>query len=347
MSSPAKKEKAARARLPANAFGDKSGKQVRAASNARNFTATGLPMGRLNCRRRFGEFVEHHPSQINHSADHSQLDQHRNQAQSQPQNRKNQRTYGSDDDQRNHHKKNFANSFAHKRINLLSRVQNFAGGIEPCCTSPYGTLHGDVSAISGRASSAGFDYNRPVSDSYRQLIEQVNKLTDKLSSQYAQHLVCRSGCSGCCHHHLSVFAVEAATVRTAIEALPESVRVKLELQAHEVLEWEARGKPVACPMLVDDRCAIYESRPLICRTQGLPLLIEVEDGEAEVDFCPLNFTAENALDVLDEHHLVPLDDLNLKLALVNLQHCREQGIADEFSGQRLPMAKIILQSTAC
>ncbi len=95
-------------------------------------------------------------------------------------------------------------------------------------------------------------------------------------------------------------------------------------------------------MLVDDRCAVYESRPLICRTQGLPLLIEAEDGEAEVDFCPLNFTAPDAVADLDETHLVPLDELNLKLALVNLQYCREQGIADDASGQRVPMANIIL-----
>lgn len=97
-------------------------------------------------------------------------------------------------------------------------------------------------------------------------------------------------------------------------------------------------------MLVNDRCSIYELRPLICRTQGLPLLLETEDGEAEVDFCPLNFTAENAVADLDEAHLVPLDELNLKLALVNLQYCREQGISDDASGQRVPMAEIILQS---
>ena len=132
-----------------------------------------------------------------------------------------------------------------------------------------------------------------------------------------------------------------------MEVLPESVRAKLTQQARGMLESEARGELVACPMLVDDRCAIYESRPLICRTQGLPLLIEAEDGGAEVDFCPLNFTAEKAIDDLDEEHLVPLDDLNLKLALVNLQHCREQGITSEDSGQRMPMAEIILQSTIC
>lgn len=128
-----------------------------------------------------------------------------------------------------------------------------------------------------------------------------------------------------------------------MKALPESLRARLEQQARETLELEARGESVVCPMLIDDRCSIYESRPLICRTQGLPLLIEAEDGQPEVDFCPLNFTAEDAVDDLDEDHLVPLDDLNLKLALVNLQHCREQGIADELSGQRLPMAEIILQ----
>lgn len=179
---------------------------------------------------------------------------------------------------------------------------------------------------------------------YRQLIESVDLLTARLSSRYAEHLVCRSGCSGCCHHHLSVFAVEAATVGAAIEALPEPLRVQLNEQARKTLELEARGQSAICPMLVDDRCSVYESRPMICRTQGLPLLIEAEDGEAEVDFCPLNFTDENAIADLDQDYLVPLDDLNLKLALVNLQHCRGQGIADEVSGHRLPMAEIILQS---
>lgn len=130
-----------------------------------------------------------------------------------------------------------------------------------------------------------------VTESYRQLIEHVDKLTARLSSQYARHLVCRSGCSGCCRHHLSVFAVEAAAVRQAVDVLPEPLRQRLTQQAHKVLEMEAHGEPTACPMLVDDRCSIYAARPLICRTQGLPLLLEADDGEAEVDFCPLNFTA--------------------------------------------------------
>jgi Fe-S-cluster containining protein len=172
----------------------------------------------------------------------------------------------------------------------------------------------------------------------------VDKLAAKLQARYSKHLVCRAGCSGCCHHHLSVFAVEADDIRGAIEALSDQTRARIEARARAVFEREALGEPVACPLLLDDRCSIYESRPLICRTQGLPLLIEAEDGGQEVDFCPLNFTADDATDDLDEDHLVPLDALNLRLALVNLQHCREKGLDDEASGERVKMADIALES---
>jgi Fe-S-cluster containining protein len=141
-----------------------------------------------------------------------------------------------------------------------------------------------------------------------------------------------------------VFAVEAEEARAAIEALPAPIRARVEEQAREVIKREARGEPVACPLLVDNRCSIYESRPLICRTQGLPLLIEAENGEREVDFCPLNFTEAGAVDDLDEDHLVPLDALNLRLALLNLEHCRKTGLGDEASGERTKMADIIFKS---
>jgi uncharacterized protein len=141
-----------------------------------------------------------------------------------------------------------------------------------------------------------------------------------------------------------VFAVEAEEARAAIESLPAPIRARVEEQAREIIKREAQGEPVACPLLVDDRCSIYESRPLICRTQGLPLLMEAEDGDQEVDFCPLNFTEAGAVDDLDEDHLVPLDALNLRLALLNLRHCRETGLDHEASGKRTKMADIIIKN---
>ena len=107
---------------------------------------------------------------------------------------------------------------------------------------------------------------------------------------------------------------------------------------------DGRAGASAAWTLVENCCSIYESRPLICRTQGLPLLLESEEGELEVDFCPLNFAEPGATDELDSENLVPLEDLNLALAMVNLQYCRKLGIADEQSGQRQRIADIILKS---
>jgi uncharacterized protein len=177
-----------------------------------------------------------------------------------------------------------------------------------------------------------------VNDSYQQLIEHADEMTARISMRYSGHLLCRAGCSGCCHHHLSVFPVEADAVRRAMQSLPDKMRARISVQADAVTGREARNEPIACPMLVDDKCAIYESRPLICRTQGLPLLIEADDGSREVDFCPLNFTAPDAVDDLVEDHLVPLDAINLRLAMVNLQDCREKGIDPS---TRVKMADII------
>lgn len=165
----------------------------------------------------------------------------------------------------------------------------------------------------------------------------------RLAARYAAHLTCRAGCSSCCHHHLSVFNVEAANLHKAVAALAEETRARVARQARVVKARQAAGEAVACPLLVDDRCSIYEARPLICRTQGLPLLIEAEDGAPEVDFCPLNFVTSGAVDDLDEDNLVPLNAINLRLAVINLQYEQANRIAAADSGARRQMADIILE----
>ena len=128
----------------------------------------------------------------------------------------------------------------------------------------------------------------------------------------------------------------------AVRSLPSSSLGVIEGQARDALRLESVGEAPSCPLLVEDRCAIYYNRPIICRTQGLPLLLKSDDGVDDVDWCPLNFTSSNALEDLEEKHLVNLDELNLKLALANLAHSREAGIPDAESGRRFSIAEIIL-----
>ena len=82
--------------------------------------------------------------------------------------------------------------------------------------------------------------------------------------------------------------------------------------------------------LMADACAVYAARPLVCRTQGLPLHYPggVIPGAAllrglrDVTCCPLNFQSQrpSPADILDAERVDQM------LALVNLAHARDRGL---------------------
>ncbi len=177
---------------------------------------------------------------------------------------------------------------------------------------------------------------------YLDLRGAADRLAAELSLFYAGHLVCRAGCSDCCAHDLSVFEVEADQVRRALSRMPDEIMDEIIRAARAARSAALGGKEAPCPLLVHDLCAIYGDRPIICRTQGLPLLYETATGELEVDCCPLNFSRASAAADLMKDRLVPLDALNERLVRANLAFCRRAGISRAKSGRRLPMSRIIL-----
>lgn len=148
---------------------------------------------------------------------------------------------------------------------------------------------------------------------YRALVDKVTAFTDAAAGRRHADLRCRSGCASCCHTWLTVSAVEAAPLREALAQLPSEERARVRARGVEELLREGRGdKPPRCAMLgEDDRCAVYDGRPLVCRTQGhalryppgfIPLAaIARKSANGEETWCPLNYhaSAPNREDVLD------------------------------------------------
>ncbi len=178
---------------------------------------------------------------------------------------------------------------------------------------------------------------------YAGLLTEVDRIALELAARYDAHLECRPGCTSCCRHDLTVFKIEAASVRAAFTALPRETQSRIVGQAEEVRARKALGQHHHCPLLVNDCCSIYPMRPVICRTQGLPLLIKTEDGTDAVDFCPVNFSSPGAYGELDPQYLLPLDYINMKLAVANLGFCGTLGIAPADSGSRKAMSDIVLE----
>lgn len=162
---------------------------------------------------------------------------------------------------------------------------------------------------------------------YTQLLSDLEKLTQALGQKHAAHITCQAGCSGCCLPGLSVFPVEAANVSAALAQLGQdnpALREHVREQSQAALtQPEAQQH---CPLLVNDLCSIYASRPVICRSHGYPIHFqdpEAEEGEVFLDVCPLNFTSEGALESLDLPDTLPIDRLNLRLAAINHVYCRD------------------------
>lgn len=105
----------------------------------------------------------------------------------------------------------------------------------------------------------------------------IDAMTAPLVALHGTSLQCRRGCHACCADGLTVFALEAARI------------------AEHHVELLASGEPgaeSACAFLdPEGACRIYEHRPYVCRTQGLPLRwLEGIDGDVVElrDVCELN-----------------------------------------------------------
>ena len=149
--------------------------------------------------------------------------------------------------------------------------------------------------------------------SLRKLHEEIDRESDRLAKRHAERLRCGRGCSACCIDGLTIAAVEAERIRR---------------DHPELLATAEPHPPGACAFLdAEGSCRVYESRPSVCRSQGLPLRVFVENDEDEIvehrDICPLNLPDGPPLGELAEEDCWLVGPFELSLGR----------IAADFSGE--------------
>lgn len=157
----------------------------------------------------------------------------------------------------------------------------------------------------------------PLRDHLEKLREGVQDVSEHAASR--EDVLCRAGCASCCQDGLSVSTVEAFEVALAAAALPDAVKRRL-------------GASEGCAFLVEERCAVYAARPMVCRSQGLPLAypagtVPVErlsaravDGR-DLSWCPLNYE----VDPPERHEILDAGRVDEILAAINHEFCRRDG----------------------
>ena len=153
---------------------------------------------------------------------------------------------------------------------------------------------------------------------------------------------CRKGCADCCRCRLSITRVEEAYLRQGLARLPLSVRLELKTQA--TTEPTDSDTNEMCPALdANGCCKIFESRPLICRSHGVPLRYRYPVPlihPAVIDVCEKNFANLDGVSMKS----LPIEDvldqtsLTAELAEIDADHCDEHELP---RGERVPLARIL------
>jgi Fe-S-cluster containining protein len=159
--------------------------------------------------------------------------------------------------------------------------------------------------------------------SYRQLLSKIDQKFSEILERNSAQMKCGAGCHSCCVPNLSVFAIEKENLVELIRATPGLEQKLRTLAAQDPFSGQR------CKFLeADGKCAVYEARPLVCRSHGAPLFSK-QDDKTLLDVCPLNFDDIKNLAELGSENFVNLDLINTILAAINKEL--------DLSGERTPL----------
>jgi Fe-S-cluster containining protein len=164
---------------------------------------------------------------------------------------------------------------------------------------------------------------------YRDLRKEIDSVAMNLEKEHSSHMKCKAGCDLCCMDY-GILPVEFFSILNEL---------KVGTFQKELLK-ESPESESSCIFLQNHICTIYKSRPVICRTHGLPLLFTNEDGEWQLSACELNFTQFN-FEKFNTENTYQQDKYNSKLFLLNRDFIAEfkEKKFEEF--ELIPLKKLI------
>lgn len=181
-------------------------------------------------------------------------------------------------------------------------------------------------------------------ETYRRILNEADEFFRTVMNEQPQNLQCGRGCSLCCHGLFEIGPGDVpmiadglarlhpmrrrSIIRKAVEMIAANAHPNLrECSPIEKDQFFERAASVPCPNLSDaGECMIYDSRPLVCRTFGLPL----RNGDTfSGEVCELNFTAATeeqkragSWDLQREDELGPGDEYTIPEAIVMIARMR-------------------------
>jgi Fe-S-cluster containining protein len=180
--------------------------------------------------------------------------------------------------------------------------------------------------------------------SYRRILKQADSFFRRVAQTQPQALQCGKGCSLCCYGLFEIGAADIPIIAEGLAKMHPARRKTVVARAREIYETSEhpalrecspiekekffdRTASTPCPNLNEaGECLMYEHRPLVCRTFGLPL----RNGDRYIgDVCDLNFSESTqtekeaaAWDLQWEDELGAEDEYTIPEAIVLIARMR-------------------------
>ncbi len=163
-------------------------------------------------------------------------------------------------------------------------------------------------------------------EKYKSFRDEVDNRCDILWGKHHKQMQCRAGCASCCQS-FKILPVEFEFIKAKINL--EKLKINRNASADE------------CVFLVNNKCSIYEHRPIICRTHGYPLVrLNEELEEYEVSFCPLNFK-EYPIENFNNQNVFFEDKFNSQLFQINKGFLEDSANTEFDNGQLIPLRDLL------
>lgn len=142
-------------------------------------------------------------------------------------------------------------------------------------------------------------------ETYTRILDRADDFFRSVAESQPQNLQCGRGCSLCCYGLFEIGSGDVPMIAEGLAKLHPSRRKMIIRRSQEIVEsskhpdlrncsasikdaFFERTAATACPNLNErGECLMYDNRPLVCRTFGLPL----RNADNYIgDICELNFT---------------------------------------------------------
>ena len=143
-------------------------------------------------------------------------------------------------------------------------------------------------------------------------LNTINNILEKYFEEQKEYIKCMPGCAYCCNEgHYPTSEIEFNYLKPGFKELDKEVRKSIKIKAVKLYKKRLihlnKGNDIfkftyECPFLHENKCLVYDYRPIVCRTHGLiTTTFTEESGDTpEVHMPACTVDGLNYADVYDE-----------------------------------------------